>query len=447
MKIAVIGTGYVGLVTGTCFAEMGNKVWCVDVDKEKVEKLKNGIIPIYEPGLTDMVMENYRQGNLHFTTEIKEALDVCNICFIAVGTPMGEDGSADLQYVLKVAESIGAGMEHHIYVVDKSTVPVGTAEKVRAKIQEQLDLRKSDLTFDVISNPEFLKEGTAIGDCLKPDRIVIGVDNNDAAEVMTDLYKPYLLNTENFILMDIASAEMTKYAANSMLATKISFMNEMSNICERVGADINKVRRGIGSDHRIGYSFIYPGCGYGGSCFPKDIQALIRTADANGYQANILQAVERVNQQQKYVLVEKIKQRFGEDLNGKCFATWGLAFKPDTDDMRESAAITIISELTKLGAQIQAYDPKAMNEAQTCYLKGNHKVTYCTNKYDTLNDADALILITEWKEFRSPDFYEIKNRLRSGVIFDGRNQYSKKSVNKCGLEYYQIGVRTEEETA
>jgi len=444
VKIAVAGTGYVGLVTGTCFAEMGNEVWCVDVDVKKVEDLKNGIVPIYEPGLTDMVIENYRQGQLHFTTEIEEALKVCDVCFIAVGTPMGEDGSADLQYVLEVAESIGACMEHHIYVVDKSTVPVGTAGKVRAKIQEQLDLRKSDLTFDVISNPEFLKEGTAVGDCLKPDRIVIGVDNNEAAEVMTDLYKPYLLNTENFILMDIASAEMTKYAANSMLATKISFINEMSNICERVGADINKVRRGIGSDHRIGYSFIYPGCGYGGSCFPKDVQALIRTADANGYQADILQAVERVNRQQKYVLVEKIKHRFGEDLNGRCFAAWGLAFKPDTDDMRESAAITVISELTKLGAHIRAYDPKAMKEAQTCYLKGNDKVTYCTNKYDTLNDADAMILITEWKEFRSPDFYEIKNRLKSGVVFDGRNQYSKKSVNKCGLEYYQIGVRTEE---
>lgn len=445
MKITVAGTGYVGLVTGTCFAEMGNKVWCVDVDKEKVENLKNGIIPIYESGLKDMVIRNYRQGQLHFTTKIEEALKVCDVCFIAVGTPMGEDGSADLQYVLEVAGSIGACMEHHIYVVDKSTVPVGTAEKVRTKIQEQLDLRKSDLTFDVISNPEFLKEGTAVSDCLKPDRIVIGVDKHEAAEVMTELYKPYLLNTENFILMDIASAEMTKYAANSMLATKISFINEMSNICERVGADINKVRRGIGSDHRIGYSFIYPGCGYGGSCFPKDVQALIRTADANGYQANILRAVEQVNQQQKYVLVEKIKQRFGEDLNGRYFAVWGLAFKPDTDDMRESAAITIISELTKAGAQIQAYDPKAMKEAQVCYLKGNDKVTYCTNKYDTLNGADAMILITEWKEFRSPDFYEIKNRLKRGVIFDGRNQYSKKSVNKCGLEYYQIGVRTEEE--
>lgn len=447
MKIAVAGTGYVGLVTGACFAEMGNKVWCVDVDETKVEQLKKGIIPIYEPGLADIVMENYRQGQLHFTTQLEEALKVCDVCFIAVGTPMGEDGSADLQYVLAVAESIGACMEHHMYVVDKSTVPVGTAEKVRACIQEQLDLRGSDLTFDVISNPEFLKEGTAVSDCLKPDRIVIGVDHQEAAEVMTDLYKPYLLNTENFILMDIASAEMTKYAANSMLATKISFINEMSNICERVGADINKVRRGIGSDHRIGYSFIYPGCGYGGSCFPKDLQALIRTADANGYQAEILKAVELVNQRQKHVLVKKIRQRFGEDLSGRCFAAWGLAFKPDTDDMRESAAITVISELTKMGAQIRAYDPKAMTQAETCYLKENKSIVYCTNKYDTLNGADAMILLTEWKEFRSPDFYEMKNRLKCGVIFDGRNQYSKKSVNKCGLEYYQIGVKAEEETA
>lgn len=447
MKIAVAGTGYVGLVTGACFAEMGNKVWCVDVDETKVEQLKKGIIPIYEPGLADIVMENYRQGQLHFTTQLEEALKVCDVCFIAVGTPMGEDGSADLQYVLAVAESIGACMEHHMYVVDKSTVPVGTAKKVRACIQEQLELRGSDLTFDVISNPEFLKEGTAVSDCLKPDRIVIGVDNQEAAEVMTDLYKPYLLNTENFILMDIASAEMTKYAANSMLATKISFINEMSNICERVGADINKVRRGIGSDHRIGYSFIYPGCGYGGSCFPKDLQALIRTADANGYQAEILKAVELVNQRQKHVLVKKIRQRFGEDLSGRCFAAWGLAFKPDTDDMRESAAITVISELTKMGAQIRAYDPKAMTQAETCYLKENKSIVYCTNKYDTLNGADAMILLTEWKEFRSPDFYEMKNRLKCGVIFDGRNQYSKKSVNKCGLEYYQIGVKAEEETA
>lgn len=441
MKVAVVGTGYVGLVTGTCFANMGNKVWCVDVDEKKIENLKNGIIPIYEPGLSEMVLENYQSGNLHFTTQIQEALEVCDICFIAVGTPMGEDGSADLQYVLDVAESIGKYMKHHMYVIDKSTVPVGTAGKVREQIQAQLDLRGSELTFDVISNPEFLKEGSAIADCMKPDRIVIGVDNQNAEETMRELYKPYLMNTDNFIFMDIASAEMTKYAANSMLATKISFMNEISNICERVGADVNKVRQGIGSDKRIGYSFIFPGCGYGGSCFPKDVKALVRTADEYGYQAKLLQSVEDVNNAQKHVLVKKITERFGTDLSGKKIAVWGLAFKPDTDDMRESAAITVITELTKAGAVIRAYDPKAMEEAQKCYLKDNDKIVYCKNKYEALEGASALVLVTEWKEFRSPDFYEIKKLLKTPVIFDGRNQYSAKHVKKYGLDYYQIGVR------
>lgn len=441
MRIAVIGTGYVGLVTGTCFANMGNTVWCVDVDEQKIRNLENGIIPIYEPGLSEMVLHNHKQGNLHFTTEIQKALEICNICFIAVGTPMGEDGSADLQYVLGVAESIGTHMQRHTYVVDKSTVPVGTAEKVRERIQEALDRRKSSLTFDVISNPEFLKEGSAVADCMKPDRIVIGVDNDGAEEVMRELYKPYFMNTENFIVMDIASAEMTKYAANSMLATKISFMNEISNICERVGADVNKVRQGIGSDRRIGYSFIYPGCGYGGSCFPKDVKALIRTAGEFGYEARLLESVEEVNAIQKQVLVTKVKQKFGEDLSGKSIAVWGLAFKPDTDDMRESSAITIINELTRLGATVMAYDPKAMKEAKECYLKSNEKVIYCESKYDALKGADALVLITEWKEFRSPDFYEIRERLRTPVIFDGRNQYSAKSLERYGIDYYQIGVR------
>ena len=440
MKIAVVGTGYVGLVTGTCFSSMGNDVWCVDVDEQKIENLKKGIIPIYEPGLTEMVLKNHEMGLLNFTTRIEEALQKCDICFIAVGTPMGEDGSADLKYVLAVAESIGKFMQHHMYVIDKSTVPVGTAQKVRTKIQEELDRRNSDLTFDVISNPEFLKEGTAVSDCMKPDRIVIGVDNEDAAETMRELYKPYVMNTENFILMDIASAEMTKYAANSMLATKISFMNEISNICEKVGADVNKVRRGIGSDHRIGFSFIYPSCGYGGSCFPKDVQALVRTAAENGYEAKILQSVEDVNHAQKRVVVEKILSRFGEDLSGMTFGVWGLAFKPDTDDMREAPAITIINELTKHGAKIRAYDPKAEEEAKTCYLKGNESVFYCKSKYEALDGADAMILVTEWKEFRSPDFYEIKRLLKYSVIFDGRNQYSAKQVNKYGLDYYQIGV-------
>lgn len=441
MKIAVIGTGYVGLVTGTCFAEMGNKVWCVDVDEEKIDKLKQGIIPIYEPGLEAMVKSNYKLKHLHFTTDINEALKESEVCFIAVGTPMGEDGSADLQYVMAVAANIGRGMVHHMYVVDKSTVPVGTAEMVRETIQAELDKRSSDLTFDVISNPEFLKEGTAVNDCMKPDRVVIGTDSQEAADVMRELYDAYVRNTENFILMDIASAEMTKYTANAMLATKISFMNEISNICERVGADVNKVRLGIGSDSRIGYSFIYAGCGYGGSCFPKDVQALIRTSRQYGYKPQMLEAVEAVNYQQKRVISSKIAKRFGEDLTGRRFAVWGLAFKPDTDDMRESPAITIINELTGLGAEITAYDPKAVEEAKKCYLKDNSKVTYADSKYEALKDADALILITEWKEFRQPDFGEIKKLLKHPVIFDGRNQYDKKRLSKKGIEYYQIGVK------
>lgn len=440
MRITVIGTGYVGLVTGTCFAEMGNTVWCVDVNEEKIEKLKKGIIPIYEPGLSEMVERNHAVRTLNFTTDIRDALEETEVAFIAVGTPMGEDGSADLHYVLTAAGNIGANMKRHMVIVDKSTVPVGTSEKVRAVVQAELDARNSDLTFDVVSNPEFLKEGSAIADCMKPDRIVIGVDSEHAAEVMRELYKPYVMNTENFILMDIPSAEMTKYAANSMLATKISFMNEISNICERVGADVNKVRRGIGSDRRIGFSFIYPGCGYGGSCFPKDVQALIKTASEFGYESKLLQSVEDVNHAQKKVLVRKIKERFGEDLSGRTFAAWGLAFKPDTDDMRESPAITILQELTAAGAKIHAYDPKAVGEAKECYLKGNENITYCDNKYEALQEADALILITEWKEFRSPDFYEIKRLLKESVIFDGRNQYNEKRVKEYGIDYIQIGV-------
>lgn len=441
MRVAVVGTGYVGLVTGTCFSEMGNDVWCVDVDKEKIENLKKGMIPIYEPGLAEKVLKNYELGSLNFTTDIGEALETSEICFIAVGTPMGEDGSADLHYVLGVAEEIGRNMEHPMYVVNKSTVPVGTAGLVKKTIQKELDRRGSDLTFEVISNPEFLKEGNAVADCMKPDRIVIGAESENAADVMRELYKPYVMNTGNFILMDTASAEMTKYAANSMLATKISFMNEISNICERVGADVNKVRRGIGSDHRIGFSFIYPGCGYGGSCFPKDVKALIKTAGEKGYYSRLLQSVEDINNDQKSVIVDKIKQRFGENLTGKTFAVWGLAFKPDTDDMRESASVTIIEKLTEAGAEVKAYDPKAVKEARECYLKDNKNVGYCESKYEALKDSDALILVTEWKEFRSPDFYEIKKLLRTPVIFDGRNQYEPRNVRKYGLDYYQIGVR------
>lgn len=440
MKISVAGTGYVGLVTGTCLADLGNDVWCVDVDEKKIEKLKQGEIPIYEPGLKSLVLSNYEVGMLKFTTKIHQALAESDICFIAVGTPMGEDGSADLHYVLTVAESIGQYMDHHMYVIDKSTVPVGTAKKVRNKIQEELDKRKSKLTFDVISNPEFLKEGTAISDCQTPDRIVIGTDNENATKIMRELYLPLVRNNENIIFMDIASAEMTKYTANAMLATKISFMNEISNICERVGADVNKVRLGIGSDRRIGYYFIYPGCGYGGSCFPKDVQALIKTSKDYGYTTKILNAVEEVNAEQKKVIPRKVIERFGENLKGMTFGVWGLAFKPDTDDMRQAASITIINELTKRGAKIKAYDPKAEEEAKICYLKDNANVEYCDSKYMVLVDSDALILVTEWKEFRQPDFIEIKKRLKNPIIFDGRNQYDMDSLCEKGFEYYQIGV-------
>lgn len=443
MKIAMVGTGYVGLVTGTCFSEMGNDVICVDVDAKKIAKLESGVLPIYEPWLVDLVQANMERGSLRFTTEIREALETSELVFIAVGTPMGEDGSADLQYVLGVAHEIGSLMEHPLIVVDKSTVPVGTADRVRATIQEELDKRGSDLSFDVVPNPEFLKEGTACDDFLKPDRVVVGADRAGSMQVMQELYRPFILSDDAFIAMDIKSAELTKYAANAMLATKISFINEISNICERVGADVNKVRKGIGSDRRIGYKFIYPGCGYGGSCFPKDVQALIRTSRAFGYDAQILTAVEDVNARQKMVLARKVVRRFGEDLTGRCFAVWGLAFKPGTDDMRQSTAITVIGELTRRGAKVQAYDPKAEREAQECYLKGNDNVIYCKSKYDALDGADAMLLITEWKEFRSPDFLEMGKRMRSKVIIDGRNQYTAAAMQRYGFEYEQIGVKLE----
>lgn len=440
MKIAVIGTGYVGLVTGACFSDMGNDVWCIDVDKEKIEYLKQGTIPIYEPGLEQIVQQNYKEGRLRFSTDLQDALTHVNICFIAVGTPMGEDGSADLHYVMNVAKNIGQCMKHHMYIIDKSTVPVGTAKKVQELVQQELNKRNSNLTFDVISNPEFLKEGSAVDDCMRPDRVVIGVSNDQALEIMKELYLPYVKNTENFITMDIASAEMTKYAANAMLATKISFMNEISNICERVGANVNKVRLGIGSDKRIGYQFIYPGCGYGGSCFPKDVQALISTSKQFGYDPYILESVEKVNYNQKFVIPNKIVERFGEDLTGFTFAVWGLSFKPDTDDMRESAAITIINQLVGKGAHITAYDPQAINEAKNFYLKDNANVRYVDSKYTACVEADALILVTEWKEFRSPDMEEVKKRLKNSIIYDGRNQYNMTTMAKLGFEYYQIGV-------
>lgn len=440
MKISVIGTGYVGLVSGACFAQMGNSVTCVDIDEKKITSLKEGVIPIYEPGLEEMVLENYKSGTLTFTTDAKTAIAKSRICFIAVGTPMGEDGSADLQYVLAVAKTIGESMEDYLVVVDKSTVPVGTADKVRDTIQATLDARGVDIAFDVVSNPEFLKEGAAIQDFMRPDRVVIGAENQKALDIMHDLYAPFMKTRDRFIAMDIKSAEMTKYTANAMLATKISFMNEISNICERVGADVNQVRNGIGSDSRIGYSFIYPGCGYGGSCFPKDVQALAKTAKDYGYEPKILDAVEAVNYAQKKVMSNKVIQHFGNDLKGKTFSIWGLAFKPETDDMREASAITIINELTELGAKIVAYDPKARHEAESFYLKDNTNVSYADTKYDVLKGADAVILVTEWQEFRSPDFDEVKKLLKKPIFFDGRNQFDKKRMHEIGFEYYQIGV-------
>ncbi len=438
MKIAVIGTGYVGLVSGTCFAEMGNRVTCVDVDKEKIEKLKKGIIPIYEPGLETMVLNNIANKNLFFTTDLAEAIKDVEVAFIAVGTPMGDDGSADLQYVLSVAKSIGETMQKKLIVVDKSTVPVGTADKVKETIQKELDKRGENIEFYVVSNPEFLKEGKAIQDFMKPDRIVIGADNQYAFDKMKTLYSSFFMQNDRFITMDIRSAEMTKYAANAMLATKISFMNEIANICERVGADVNKVRLGIGSDSRIGYSFIYPGCGYGGSCFPKDVLALNRLAKEVGYNAELIQSVDNVNNRQKYVIAEKVIKKYGKDLSNRTFAVWGLSFKPETDDMREAPAIYIIKELIKLGAKIQAYDPKAIHEAKVCYLKGV-EVNYVESKYEALKGADAMLLLTEWKEFRSPDFEEIGKLLKEKVIFDGRNQYIAYNLEEQGFEYVMIG--------
>ena len=439
MNITVIGSGYVGLVSGTCFAEMGNRVTCVDIDPVKIEKLNQGIVPIYEPGLETLVLKNVENKNLFFTTELSDALLNSEIAFIAVGTPMSDDGSADLQYVLAVAKSIGQSMHKRLIVVDKSTVPIGTADMVTEVIQKELDLRSSDLEFDVVSNPEFLKEGVAINDFMKPDRVVIGADSQYAFNFMKQLYSPFFRSHDRFITMDIRSAEMTKYAANAMLATKISFMNEIANICEMVGADANQVRIGIGSDQRIGYSFIYPGAGYGGSCFPKDVKALTKIAKENGYSAKLISAVEMVNDAQKLVIAQKIVKRFGDDLNGFTFGIWGLAYKPGTDDMREAPAIYVIKELVNRGARIKAYDPKAAHEAKDHYLKNIQNIEYVDTKYDVLKDSDALVLLTEWKEFRSPDFEKIKEQLKNPVIFDGRNQYIVYDLENKGFEYFQIG--------
>ena len=443
MKLAIIGSGYVGLVTGACFAEMGNNVICVDIDEEKIKRLNEGVVPIFEPGLEKMIKKSIKKGNIEFTKDIEYAVKKSNIVFIAVGTPQSEDGGADLNHVLEAARSIGKFMDHEMIVVDKSTVPVGTADKVRMVIEEELNKRYPNgapFEFDVVSNPEFLKEGDAIADFMKPDRVIVGANNEKSMKVMKELYRPFTLNHERFIPMDVRSAELTKYAANAILATKISFINEISRIAEALGADINKVRVGIGSDRRIGYQFIYPGVGYGGSCFPKDVKALEKMAEKCGVRARIIKAIQQVNYEQRFYFLSKIYKRFGEDLQGYIFAVWGLSFKPQTDDMREAPSVTIINELTKRGAKIKAYDPEAMENAKRFWLKDNSNVEYFGNKYDALNDSNAMILITEWKEFRSPDFYEMKKRLREPIIFDGRNQYNRELLKEFGFEYYQIGV-------
>jgi len=439
MKITVIGTGYVGLVTGTCFAEVGVNVTCVDIDARKIDNLKNGILPIYEPGLEEMVLRNVQKNRLHFSTSLAENITDSDVAFIAVGTPPDEDGSADLKYVLAVAASIGEHMKKPLVIATKSTVPVTTAEKVRKAVQTELDKRGAKIHYYISSNPEFLKEGAAIDDFMKPDRIVVGVDHPVAEETMRKLYKPFLMNGHPIIFMDIPSAEMTKYAANSMLATKISFMNDIANLCEIMGADVNMVRKGIGSDGRIGHKFIYPGVGYGGSCFPKDVKALIKTAKEKNYNMRILNAVEEVNDLQKEVLFNKVRTHFNNNLQGKTFALWGLSFKPKTDDMREAPSLVIIEKILKAGASVVAYDPVAMHEAQR--MLGD-TISYSTDMYDTLNKADALLIVTEWPEFRSPDFDELSKRLNNKVIFDGRNIFDYKDMKQIGFEYYCIGVKT-----
>ncbi|ANE57244.1 UDP-glucose/GDP-mannose dehydrogenase family protein [Methylomonas sp. DH-1] len=438
MKITVFGSGYVGLVTGACLAEVGNQVLCMDVDQRKIDQLKQGVIPIYEPGLDEMVKDNVAAGRLSFTTDVKEAVDFGLFQFIAVGTPPDEDGSADLKYVLAVAKSIAEHMTDYKIVVDKSTVPVGTADKVKRTVADMLAQRGQNLEFDVVSNPEFLKEGSALDDFMKPDRIIIGTDNPRTAELLKALYAPFNRSRERVITMDIRSAELTKYAANAMLATKISFMNELANLAERLGADIEQVRHGIGSDSRIGYSFIYPGCGYGGSCFPKDVKALERTARDNGYHAELLSAVENVNDRQKHRLFEKICAHYPAGVKGKTFALWGLAFKPNTDDMREAPSRVLLEALTEAGAVVQAYDPEALQEAQRIY-GDKAGLVYCTKQTETLNNADALVIVTEWKQFRSPDFDDLSRLLKDKVIFDGRNMYEPRLVRQFGLQYFAIG--------
>ncbi len=438
MKITIIGTGYVGLVSGVCFAELGNDVLCLDVDAAKIKLLQSGGVPIYEPGLEDMLKHNIAAGRLHFTTDIAESVAFGDVQFIAVGTPPDEDGSADLKYVTAAARNIGKYMTSPKVIVDKSTVPVGTADKVRAAVKEELNLRGEKTTFSVVSNPEFLKEGAAIDDFMRPARVVVGVEDEHGAKVMRALYSPFQRNHDRILVMDIKSAEMTKYAANAMLATRISFMNEMALLAEKLGADIEHVRLGIGSDPRIGYDFLYPGVGYGGSCFPKDVQALQRTARQNNFDLKILEAVESANERQKTVLLQKILKRFNNDLSGKHFALWGLAFKPKTDDMREAPSRVLIDGLWKHGATVAAYDPVATHEAQRIY-KDDKRIRFATSMRDALNGADALAIVTEWKEFRTPDFAAIKSGLKNPLIFDGRNLYVPQDMQQQGIEYYGIG--------
>lgn len=438
MRIVMVGCGYVGLVTGVCFAAMGNQVCCVDTDAAKTAQLQQGLCPIYEPGLESLIKENRAKGQLTFTDQLPQALEGAEVVFIAVGTPQGENGNADLRYIHAAAREIGAAMQAPLLIVNKSTVPPGTADQVRSIIRQELDKRKVDIHFDVVSNPEFLKEGAAVKDFMSPDRIIVGSESKEALEVMRTLYAPFTLLNDRFIAMDTRSAEMTKYAANAMLATKISFMNEIANICERVGADVQKVRIGIGSDTRIGYSFTYPGVGFGGSCFPKDIRALRHTAESFGYTPRITAAVEAVNESQKLLLAQKVKACYGENLSGKIFAIWGLSYKPETDDMREAPSIVIIKELLRCGASIRAYDPKAMPIAKKLYLK-DYSIHYCTNKYEALQGTNALLLLTEWKEFRAPDFSEIAMQLSDHLIFDGRNQYDAEHLYSYGLRCIQIG--------
>ena len=436
MKIAIVGTGYVGLVSGTCFAEIGVNVTCVDTNKEKIESLQKGNIPIYENGLEEMVLRNMKAKRLKFTTSLESCLDEVEVIFSAVGTPPDEDGSADLKYVLEMARTIGRNMKQYKLVVTKSTVPVGTASKVRAVIQEELDKRGVTVDFDVASNPEFLKEGNAISDFMSPDRVVVGVESARAEKLMSKLYKPFLLNNFRVIFMDIPSAEMTKYAANSMLATRISFMNDIANLCEIVGADVNMVRSGIGSDTRIGRKFLYPGIGYGGSCFPKDVKALIKTAEQNGYTMRVLTAVEEVNENQKSVLFEKLMKQFNGDLQGKTVALWGLAFKPETDDMREAPALVLIDKLLKAGCKVRAYDPAAVQE---CKRRIGDTIYYACDMYDAVLDADVLMLVTEWKEFRLPSWAVIKKTMSRQIVLDGRNIYDKKEMEELGFIYHCIG--------